>query len=423
MTERIRLLWTRLRNSLWALPLAFCLGGAALAIGALRIRPRPGGDPVWWLYSGNAADASTFIAHLLSAMITMSTLAISITMVVLTLAAQSLGPRLISIFMSDNRTKLSLGLLLGTVVYLLLVLRSIAGATTSVPNLAVTLAVALSLLSVLTLPFFVHHLATAIVADTVVERVGAELDRQIYLLPPRKDEDERGLTAREEAAFQKAASPVSASTAGYIRAIHYAAICKAVAEHDAEVLLAAKPGALLLEGETFGWIKSKRGAHKEIVDALERNLILGADRSPAQDLEYSIRQLVEIALRALSPGINDPHTASAVVDRLATSLALLMKRRSEAGVWRDEKGNARIYRPSTNFSALLSAAFTEIRQAGANVPTVLLKLAQRGRQLSEIAPEKDRAAIREQLEMLETTMRHSIKNPADRKALLASISG
>lgn len=423
MLARITLVWNRLTNSLWALPIAVCLANAVLAIVAVRANIKPGTDPVWWLYSGSAADASTFISNLLSAMITMATLAISITMVVLTLAAQSLGPRLIPIFMGDNRTKLALGILLGTVVYLLLILRSVAGDATAVPNLAVTLAVVLSLASVLLLLFFVHHLATSIVADTVIDRVGAALDNQVRALSSERTGNDRGLSKREENSFRKAANAVKSSRAGYIQAINYAALCSAAAKRDIVVLLGARPGHLILEGQAFAWVKSKEAANDdELVQTVEQNIILGTDRTPSQDLEYSIRQLVEIALRALSPGINDPHTASAVIDRLTMSVALLMKRRSETDVWCDETGKVRIYQPGTNFSSLLSVAFTEIRQAGANTPAALLTLIQRYDQLLAIAPADNRNALRTELKLLKTTIRHAIKNPADRKKLLDSFT-
>ena len=422
MITRIALLWTRLQNSLWGLPIALCLAGAALAIVALRVRLRAGGDPVWWLYSGDAADASVFISNLLGAMITMATLAISITMVVLALAAQSLGPRLIPIFMSDNRTKLSLGLFLGTVVYLLLALRSVVGDADAVSNLAVTISVLLVLISVIVLLFFVHHLARSIVADTVIERVGQALDGQVRDLLTGESGKHKSLTPAARKSFQKEGEAIASPAAGYIQAIDYPAIGHAAADRNAVVLLAVRPGHHVLAGELIGWIKPRRAGNEVLSKAVQKSFILGRDRTSTQDLEYSIRQLVEIALRALSPGINDPHTATAVIDRLSTSIALIMNRADDPGIWCDDEGTVRIHHPSASFAALLDSASSEIRHAGSSNPEIMIALAKRSAQLYRLAPQHHRKAIAGQLTRLRKTGLRTLKDPMDRQLLLTSLN-
>lgn len=417
MLGRITLLWSRLKNSMWALPMGMCLVGAAIAVVVVRVRIRPRGDPVWWLYSGDVDAASTLISNLLGAMITMATLAISITMVVLTLAAQSLGPRLIPIFMSDRRTKLVLGLYLGTVVYLLLCLRSVAGDTTGAPNLAVTVSVFLVLTCVLVLLFFVHHLARSIVADTVIERVGESLDRLASEILPVEDGEPRTVHEKRAPIFRRTGKAVNAPRAGYVQLIDYSALGRAAAEYDAEILLPARAGHLILEGEVIAWIRPSKAAEPKLVAEIVHKIILGNERTSAQDLEYSIRQLVEIALRALSPGINDPHTAIAAIDRLFISMTSLMELQSESGIVRDPEGRPRVYHSGFSFSGLLDAAFTEIRQAGAEIPAILIKLADRYAQLLALAPKRHHKAICEHMRRVHETGRRTVKNSFDRKAL------
>ncbi len=185
MIPRLLTIWDNVRTSLWAMPLVMAMTAALLAFVMRSINIDIGDDPVWFLYSGSAEQAPQFLGNLVGAMITMATLAISITMVVLTLAAQQLGPRLIRNFMSDWQTQASLGLFMATVVYLLLVLRSTYG-DGSVANLAVTVGTILVLASLASLLVFVHHLARAIIADNVIDRVGAALDRDIRRLLPEK---------------------------------------------------------------------------------------------------------------------------------------------------------------------------------------------------------------------------------------------
>src|SRR5690606_12771843 len=190
MTARLTAFWAYLKESLWAVPLAMVVLAAALAIAAVEVRLVPA-DSAWWIYGGSSENAAEFLSSLLSSMINMATLAISITMVVLTLAAQQLGPRLIFNFMGDHRTQLALGTFIGTAVYLLLVLRIVQGrGLGSVPNLAVTIGTVLVLVSVVTLVLFVHHLARSIVADTMIDRVGTALDHAIgRYLPERREQD------------------------------------------------------------------------------------------------------------------------------------------------------------------------------------------------------------------------------------------
>ena len=152
MLTRLLTAWHRIWMSLWALPLLMVLVAIGAAILAVHVPLSPGDNSVWFLYSGSAEEAPPFLTSLVTAMITMATLVISITMVVLTLAAQQLGPRLIRSFMADRRTQATLGLFVATVVYLLLVLRAAYGNVENVPNLAVsggTLLVLLCLVALL----------------------------------------------------------------------------------------------------------------------------------------------------------------------------------------------------------------------------------------------------------------------------------
>ena len=227
MLPRLLTIWENVRTSLWALPVAMMALAAVVAVIATGISIRVGGDPVWFLYSGEAKDAPGFLSNLVTATITLATLAISITMVVLTLAAQQLGPRLIRIFMSDLRTQVMLGLFVATVVYLVLVMRSVYGDT--VPNLAVTIGTALVLLSTIVLLVFVHHLARSIIADNVIENVGAEIDGNARRLLPEKDDRTSAGAARPAGA----GGELTLTCEGYIQAVDYGRIVKAACEADA----------------------------------------------------------------------------------------------------------------------------------------------------------------------------------------------
>ena len=205
-----------------------------------------GEDPVWFLYSGAAKDAPGFLSNLVTGTITLATLAISITMVVLTLAAQQLGPRLIRIFMRDLRTQAMLGLFISTVIYLLLVMRSVYGDT--VPNLAVTIGTGLVLLSTVILLVFVHHLGRSIIADNVIDDVGKEIDNSAARMLPEKNGD--GPKQRPRPAGDP--GDLRLDGEGYIQALDHGQIVEAAREAGAVVEIDIRAGHLLIPGIAIG---------------------------------------------------------------------------------------------------------------------------------------------------------------------------
>lgn len=410
MLPRLLTIWENVRTSLWALPLAMMALAAVAAVSATGISIEVGKDPVWFLYSGEAKDAPGFLSNLVTATITLATLAISITMVVLTLAAQQLGPRLIRIFMSDRRTQVMLGLFVATVVYLVLVMRSVYG--DSVPNLAVTIGTTLVLLSTIVLLVFVHHLARSIIADNVIEDVGAEIDGGARRLLPEKDDRPSG-AARPAGT----ASELILKCEGYIQAVDHARIVKAACEADAVIELSVRSGHLMISGIAAGCIWPAEAGSESFMKEVEDGLIVGSERTPVQDLEFSIRQMVEIGVRALSPGVNDPYTALVTIDRLSLSLARIIERGAPQEQWCDDKGRLRLIMPHSHFDGLLDASFNMLRQYGDGSAAVLIRLAERLSDLYELGDEAQRKDVRRHLDMILRAGRRSLPEPDDLAAL------
>jgi uncharacterized membrane protein len=414
MIPRLRTIWQRIRSSLWAMPLAMTCAGAALAVVATRIRLGQGSDPVWFLYSGGAEQAPQFLSHLVTAMITMATLAISITMVVLALAAQQLGPRLIHNFMRDRYTQVSLGLLVATVVYLLLVLRSSYGLQSGTPNLAVTIGTFLVLLSVVGAPVFVHHLARSIIADNVILAVGARLDDEIRRLLP---EEAEAPAARTETRLWPAGARLRAKSGGYVEAIDFGAALKIARDADVAIEFDVRAGHHVIPGAVVGWVGPAEAASEELCQRIAGTVLVGRERTSVQDLEFTIRHLVEIAVRALSPGINDPYTAMAVVDRLSLSLALVMRRGPAEAVWRDEDGRVRIVAAVSTFEGIVDAVIHQIRQRAAQSPDVLIRIVENLVLLTRQADAEQRAVLAKHIQLVLNAGRRGIDEPADLEAL------
>ena len=418
MLPRFLTLWDTVRSSLWALPLAMACAAGVLAYAALNTSLDIQGGAAWFLYSGTAKQAPQFLSDLMSSMITMATLAISITMVVLTLAAQQLGPRIINSFMRDIRTQAALGLFVSTVVYLLLVLRSTFGKNDEVSNLAVTVGTVLVFVSLATLLLFVHHLARSIIADKAVARVGAQLDSDIARLLPK--ETDKGDAELPE--IKAAGAPVTLSKGGYVQAIGFEQIVNAAAEAGAKVVLELRTGQHVIAGTILGHVSPKKAANEKLSKAIDGAFLVGAERSSVQDLEYSVHQLVEIAVRALSPGINDPYTALAALDRLTLSLADVMKRGRAKTVWRDDLGTLRLVAQTSTFDGITDAAFHQIRQNGAGSPAILIRMAENIGQLLQQAGEDYRAALEKHLALVVNTGNQHITDKHDLKDLQTAAS-
>lgn len=416
MIPRLLTIWDNIRTSLWALPLAMVVIASGLAILALNANLDVGNDPVWFLYSGSASQAPQFLGNLVSAMITMATVAISITMVVLTLAAQQLGPRLIRNFMSDRQTQASLGLFVSTVAYLLLVLRGIYGDGDRVANLAITVGTALVLASIAGLLVFVHHLARAIIADNIIDRVGESLDRDIVRLLPEKDADGPPPIPGDD--IPSATVPLVSG--GYVQAIDIDSLVLRAAETNALIELQIRAGQHALTGSVLARV-TPRNALDSLVEPVQSAFIVGRTRTAVQDLEFSVHQLVEVALRALSPGINDPFTAIAVLDRLTQSLRLAMTRGAARSRFADDRNIVRVVASISTFQGLTDAAFNQIRQAASTNPAILIRMADNIGQLLRQAEDTQAPALEKHLRLVVNAGSRGIADEDDRDDLKAIV--
>jgi uncharacterized membrane protein len=419
--DRLLNVWERLRTSLWLVPVVMTVAAGLFSFVALRLDAGlAGSERVWWLYSGRAASASDLLATLLSSIITMTTLAISITMVVLTLAASRLGPRLIRSFIGNRRTQVALGFFVMTIVYLLLVYRRVDERLDlgEVPDVAITIGSGLSLACVFVLLFYVHHLARSIIVDTVIGRVGDELDRALgRLLPeaaPAAQRDERAHAGTPP----PTGGPLHLPGGGYVQAILYGQLVRVAREAAVAVQLDFRAGHHLLPRGRHGFVRPPERLTPALVAGIAGCVVVGSERTPTQDLEYCIRQLEEVALIALSPGVNDPFTAIAVIDRLAMSLALAMARDMAPMIHHDAAGVIRVIARPTTFTGLVDAAFNQLRQAAAGNAAVLIHLLDAIARLAchaRTAEHKD--ALGRQAAMIGSAGRRNLQEARDRDAL------
>lgn len=421
----MRNLLIRLQASLWLLPAVISALAFLVAYALLRWAPllpsRMTGD-LWWLFSGDGETARELLATLTSGMITMTSLVVSITVVILTLAANQLGPRLVTSFMADRQIKLVLGLFIGTILYLLTVLRSLDGELPEarVPQLAVTLGTALSVFCLFALLFYVHKIARSIIADTVVRDVARGLQRAVANNLPDGEAD-RGTAGPAIALAGLPACWIRLGRTGYIQVIDYEGLAGLAERHDVVIRLDVRAGHFVLKDGRHVAVLAPQPT--DLDGEIAGKLVIGAERSPAQDIEYAIRQLVEIALRALSPGINDPFTAIAVIDQLGAALAEIMARPLPPAVHRDGQGRVRVLASVSDIDGLFDAAFNQIRQAGQTHAAVLIELADiLGKLGPQTRNDAQRAAIGRHLAMVERAGRRHLDEPGDADDLLRRLA-
>jgi uncharacterized membrane protein len=416
--DKARNLFDIVRSQLWLLPLIFSGLAAVLAILLISYGHLLGPDVVrgaWWLYSGEAETARQLLSSLLSGLMTMTSLVISVTFVILTLAANQLGPRLISHFMADRQIQAVLGLFIGTILYLILVLRTISDTLgkDGVPHLAISTGSLLTVICLMALLFYIHKVARLIIADNMIQALHRDLVVTVDEVLPGTPQEHGGDVAR----FAGIGQPVALGKVGHVQVIDYGALTRIAAEKDLRIDVAVRAGQYLLaQGDHFTIFSGADGDGTEIDDetiaALQACFTIGLQNTTAQDLEYSIRQLTEIAVRALSPGINDPFTAVAVIDRLAASYEAVQQRPLPYRQYHDDDGVLRLIVSRSDYRRMLNTGFRSIRQAGADQPLVLMRIAARLADLAHSVRTPDQAeALSEQLAALEQTVEkcHSIE--------------
>lgn len=400
MNTRLRSLWEHLRTSFWFVPTLMLIGAALLAFGTLALDQTPRfniAQELGWVYTGGPEGARSLLSMVAGSVMTVAGTTFSITIAALTLASSQFGPRLLRNFVADCGNQLVLGTFIATFLYCLLVLRTVRGtdANTFVPHLSVTVAIVLAVASLGVLIYFIHHIATAIQADTIITAVTHELDAAIdRLYPEQLGEPHKRLNAPPLDLAERFAQPsaqVAVATSNYVQTIDGDALLQLATEHNLLIRLHFSPGQFVIAGETLAQVWPQEHATAAVSAQVRAAYLLGAQRTETQDASFVVNQLVEIAARALSPGINDPFTAVACVDRLGAALCSLYRRELPAMHRTDAAGTVRIVTTPLDYSALTNIAFDQIRLYGCSSTAVLVRLLETLARLAENT--RDRAVL------------------------------
>jgi uncharacterized membrane protein len=365
-----------LRQSFWFLP-AFMAGTAfVLSIVTTALdRFFLSSDQLnrWWLYSGGPEGARTILSVISSSMITVAGVVFSITIVVLSLASSQFGPRLIRNFMNVRTNQAVLGTFVATFIYGILVLNSVDSSQGEVwvPSFSITIAILMSLFSLALLIYFIHGVSESIQAQHIIARVRLDLDKAVDRLfsedtgqpgsraldPIRRYDDYRIPTTCD-----RDACAVEADSSGYLQAVDTETLLKYAIEQELLIHLGHRPGDFITQGCTLATVWPGEKVDDALSKKVNSLIIVGPERTLEQDVEFAVSQLVEIAVRALSPGINDPVTAITCIDWLGSSLCSLANRKMPASHRYDEQNRLRLIVKRFTFEGMVDAAFNMIRQ-------------------------------------------------------------
>ncbi len=394
---RLLSIWDLLRGSFWFLPSLMAAGAVLLSFGAVQLDAAMEADAYGrfeFIYLFGPEGARAILSAVATSMITVAGLTFSITMLTLQLASSQFGPRLLRNFMRDRGNQLVLGTFISTFVYCLLVLRTVKGVEGSsfVPHLAVAIGVVLAVAGLAVLIYFIHHTASSIRIETLLASLSEETSATIDRLFPEKLGREDAEIAAEPPDFNKA-HVICANASGYVQSIDNAALLRLSTEQDVIVNVAARPGSFVTERDPLLRVLAPEPLPEDKADALRATLIVGIERTPYQDLDFSIRRIVEIAQRALSPGINDPTTALYCIDRLREALVRLAERRTPSSRRHDDEGRLRVVAEPVSFESLAAGSLGAVGLYAGSDSDVLKALAAAVDRVIAAAAGKDRASL------------------------------
>jgi uncharacterized membrane protein len=423
-----------LRTNLWLIPAIESVAAVALFAVTLSVDEAAFHGELRlpsWVISGSPDAAREILSSLAGALITVVGVVFSVMIVALTLASQQFGPRMLRTFIRDRGSQLTLGTFVATFFYAMLTLISIG--STFVPHLSVTVALALTAIDLGVLIYFIHHIATAIQLPAVIASIAHELGRAIDAeaapapagasppaspslngTAPVNGPSAEVLLAR----LDRHGSVITAPSSGYLRFVRHATLIRIAAEYDAVIRLHYRPGHFLTKGHPVATVWPPESS-VAIGRRLETVHITGPLRTLSQDIAFGIDQLVEIAIRALSPAVNDTFTAMTCIDWLGDSLCKIAVDWHPQSCHRDRLGTIRLITVPVSYERLVQRSFEKIRQAADGMPAVLIRQLEALSKIMAVAPPGRSHVLLDQAAMIARVSERTVPEPADQADIAA----
>jgi uncharacterized membrane protein len=428
--NKLKWFWSNVRASFWFVPSLIVAVSIVLAVALIGADFT--GSEQWlarWprLFGVGADGARGTLSTIAGSMMTVVGVTFSMVLMTLALASSQYTSRILRNFMRDRVTQVVLGVFAGIFIYCLIVLRTIRGGVDGVfvPSLAVSFSVLLAMGGIGVLIFFIHHIAASIQASSIIASVADETMAAVDRLFPGKlgqgpvvDDEDQGVLALPERQWHS----VPAMGNGYIQSMDNAALLRLARENNTIVRMERGIGDFVVHDTTLASLALEVPPEHEIITALQEACRIDRYRMVEQDCAFGIRQIVDMALKALSPGINDTTTAVMCVDYLTAILARLASRGIPSS-HRYEDRKLRVIAIGPTFGSLVAESFDQIRGSAQNNVAIMLRMLGAFQTIAGLtASPIRRRALLDQVERVSEMAERSVESAHDRARINAQIA-
>lgn len=413
MRIRVPFSWFDIRDSLWYRPaimtvIAIILSFITIWLDHTLFREQR--IQAWWLFEGGAEGARGVLSAIASTTMAVATTAFSFTLVALQLSSSQYSPRIVRNFTGDRSNQLVIGIFVSTFVYSLLILRVVRSEYGDrdrfVPAISVTVAVTLAMISIAALIYFFHHATRTIQASVIITRTTDQASKVIEVAVDRLVGSEHWRLSPEPFPRPPGLRPVGivrGANSGYVQRIQHEHLAGLAREHNLLIEVNARPGDFLLPNDPRltlwaypGQSDTEREEMREeqpdeedgdLLPACEGAVEMGLERTLEADVVFGMQQVSDIALRALSPGVNDPNTAIVSLDRIGELLLLMEPTSGSESAWIDEDGVMRVIHPEVSWDDMVRGAFMQLRHyAAGDIGATLALIGMAGRLRAHVRP-------------------------------------
>lgn len=381
-----------LAASFWFLPMVLVAVAAVAALGLVGLEEYldPRVVSQWpFLLTPGPDTARNLLSTIATAMAAIAATTFSLTIVALTLAAQQYTPKMLHNYMSNRGNQITLGVLVGTFVYAMLVLTYVRGEPEPVPALALTGAVVLAVSGVGVFIYFIHHVANSLQGTDITAGVERRTLKAIEHALVGQPGDARG----EDEGIPEGVPVPAEGSSGYVQVIKIDELVKVLNKHDLVLTVQRNAGVFVPNGAVLAWLSPPDRASQEMVSKVRSHFKIGETRTQQQDVEYGIYQLVDIAVRSLSPAFNAVSTASTCLDHIGSILRRLASMELPPRRRYERNGKTRVIVDSPTFGDLLKLEFDQIRTFGESHQVILLQLLEVIEELEEVTDEPERRRL------------------------------
>lgn len=368
--NRLRAHLSDVRASYWFVPGLMALLG--ILLGGLMIWVDATLGTSWieglgWYQQVRSDGAREVLSTIAGSMVTVAGVVFSITIVALSYASSQYGPRVLTNFMSDRGNTVTLGTFIATFLYSLMVLRTIRGGEEDfVPQYSVIVGMLLAVCSIGVLIYFIHHVLQSIHINHVVARIGRQLVEDARTRFPQLIGEEAPQQRARLAELKGDVAVTTSDATGYIQGLNGDQLLELARKADVLIRLRYRPGDFVMEGRGLADIGRASNWSDDHDEELRGCFTVGAKRTPDSDLMFLVSELVEIAARALSPGVNDPMTAVTCLDWLGAGGTEFATRELPAAVRADQNGVPRLIASPDDFGSFVDRSFGRLRQYAAS---------------------------------------------------------